>query len=75
MTEILTLTDVRNSLIEDLENYYSQSDIEFIDKRLAEIANENNLSMEDLDYYCTLDSNKMFGCIFDYIDLKEYFEI
>ena len=66
MTTILNIEDVRKSLICDLESEYTQHQIEFIDSRLEEIRKENNLSYDDLEYYCSCDSSEMFSCIFDY---------
>jgi len=62
----MTIRDVRASLIKDLEEEYSNEQVSFIDKRLEEIAKENDLSNEDLDYYCTANSSEMFAVIFDY---------
>ena len=58
------LTNVRNALIDGLENDFTDQQIQFIDKRLKEIDDENNLSADDLDYYCWADSSLMFDCIF-----------
>lgn len=41
--------NVRNQLIDGLENDFTD---------------ENNLSADDLDYYCWADSSLMFDCIF-----------
>ena len=62
----MAIADVRNSLIKDLESCYTQHDIDFIDIRLEEIADMENMSLDDLDYYCTANSSEMFACIFDY---------
>ena len=62
----MDIKEVRNSLIKDLENEYSQMEIELIDIRLEEIMEMERLSIEDLDYYCAANSNEMFACIFDY---------
>lgn len=66
MTTILNIEDVRKSLICDLESEYTQQQIEFIDSRLEEIREENNLSYDELEYYCSCNSVEMFSCIFDY---------
>jgi len=62
----MKVEEARNSLIKDLEELYLPEQIKFIDERLKEIAEEENLTMEDLDYYCTLNSSEMFACIFNY---------
>lgn len=54
------------SLIDGLN--YSQERIAFIQFRLTEIMNENNLTLEELDNFCWADSCTMFGIIFDYAD-------
>lgn len=56
--------NVRNQLIDGLENDFTDEQVQYIDKRLKEIADENNLSADDLDYYCWADSSLMFDCIF-----------
>lgn len=72
----MTIQEVRNNLIEGLENEYSSYDISYIDIRLDEIADIEGMSLEDLDYYCTANSSEMFACIFDYKEFKkENFEI
>lgn len=65
MTTIMDIEDVRKSLICDLESEYTPQQIEFIDSRLEEIRKENNLTYEDLEYYCSCNSSEMFSCIFD----------
>jgi hypothetical protein len=67
----MTIKDVRASLIKDLEEEYTNEQVSFIDKRLEEIAKENSLSNEDLDYYCTANSSEMFSVIFDYKEFDE----
>ena len=62
----MDIKEVRNNLIKDLENEYSQTEIELIDIRLEEIAYMERMTIEDLDYYCTANSVEMFACIFDY---------
>lgn len=72
----MSIKEVRNNLIKDLESEYTPTDIELIDIRLDEIANMENMTIEDLDYYCTLNSSEMFSCIFDYKEFnKKNFEI
>ena len=71
----MTIKDVRESLIKDLENEYTPTEIELIDIRLEEIADMEHMSLEDLDYYCTANSDEMFACIFDYKEFnKENFK-
>jgi hypothetical protein len=71
-----SIEDVRNDLIRDLEDCYTSDKIAFIDKRLAQIAKENNLSLDELRYLCDSNSNEMFACIFDYKSLdKNNFEL
>lgn len=62
----MDIKEVRNNLIKDLENEYSQVEIELIDIRLEEIMEMEHMTIEDLDYYCTANSVEMFACIFDY---------
>ena len=62
----MDIKEVRNNLIKDLENEYSQMEIELIDIRLEEIMEMEHMTIEDLDYYCTANSVEMFACIFDY---------
>lgn len=66
-----TIQDVRNDLIVDLEDEYTDEQIRFIDKRLSEIKNENGLTLGELDDLCWANSSEMFSCIFDYKDLSE----
>lgn len=61
----MTIKEVRASLICGLEDEYTPKQIKEIDKRLREIAKENNLSNEELDYFCTANSSEMFTCIFN----------
>lgn len=68
---IMTIEEVRNGLIDGLEDEYTNEQVSFIDKRLEEIAKENDLSNEDLDYYCTANSSEMFSMIFDYKEFDE----
>jgi len=62
----MKIEEVRNNLIEGLEEEYTKEEIHFIDARLEEIANMQKMSFGDLDYYCTINSDEMFACIFDY---------
>lgn len=72
----MTIQEVRNNLIVDLESEYTPKDIEFIDIRLEEIADMEKMSLDDLDYYCTANSSEMFACIFDYKEFdKNNFEV
>jgi len=74
--ERMTIEEVRNGLIDGLEDCYTPTQIEFIDLRLEEIAKEEHLTLEDLDYYCTANSSEMFACIFDYKEFdKKNFEV
>ena len=71
----MTIKEVRENLIKDLENEYTPTEIELIDIRLEEIADMEHMSLEDLDYYCTANSDEMFACIFDYKEFnKENFK-
>lgn len=60
----MEVKEVRDNLINGIEDCYTQSDFEFIDKRISEIADENNLTMEDMDYYSYMNSSEMLDCIF-----------
>ena len=72
----MEIQEVRNNLIEGLESEYTQTEIDFIDIRLEEIAEMERMSLEDLDYYCTANSSEMFTCIFNYKVLdKNNFEV
>lgn len=72
----MVIKDVRQSLIHDLEKEYTDDDIKFIDQRLREIEEEEDMTIEDLDYYCTANSSEMFACIFDYKEFdKKNFEV
>lgn len=72
----MTIQEVRNNLIADLESEYTPKDIEFIDIRLEEIADMEKMTLDDLDYYCTANSSEMFACIFDYKEFdKNNFEV
>jgi len=61
----MTIADVRNNLIIDLEDLYTPEQIDQIDRGLTRLKRDNGLSNEDLDYYCTANSSEMFSCIFD----------
>ena len=72
----MSIKEVRDNLIKDLENEYTPTEIELIDIRLEEIANSERMSLDDLDYYCTANSSAMFACIFDYKEFnKKNFEV
>jgi len=74
--ERMTIEEVRNNLIKDLESEYTPTEIELIDIRLNEIADMEHMSLEDLDYYCTANSSEMFACIFDYKEFdKNNFDV
>jgi hypothetical protein len=74
--ERMTIEEVRNNLIKDLEDCYTPTQIELIDLRLEEIAKEEGMTLEDLDYYCTANSSEMFTCIFNYKEFdKKNFEV
>ena len=62
----MTIQEVRNSLIEGLENEYTPSQIRFIDDRLEALSIKYGITLDWLDYYCTANSSEMFACIFDY---------
>jgi hypothetical protein len=62
----MSVQEVRNNLINGLENEYNEDDIRFIDIRLDEIADMERMTLEDLDYYCYANSSEMFECIFNY---------
>ena len=72
----MDIKEVRNGLIEGLEDEYTPTEIELIDIRLEEIADMERMNLEDLDYYCTANSSEMFACIFDYKEFnKKNFEV
>lgn len=62
----MDIKEVRDNLINGLENEYTPTEIELIDIRLEEIMEMEHITIEDLDYYCTANSVEMFACIFDY---------
>lgn len=68
--ERLTIEEVRNDLVKDLEEYYTKDDIKFIDERLAEIAKMGNLTIDQLCDYVWANSSEMLSCIFDYKELN-----
>ena len=73
---MMEIKEVRNNLIKGLESEYTQTEIDFIDIRLEEIAEMERMSLEDLDYYCTANSSEMFTCIFNYkVFDKNNFEV
>jgi hypothetical protein len=67
----MDIKEVRINLIKDLEDEYTPTEIELIDIRLEEIADMEHMSLEDLDYYCTANSDEMFACIFDYKEFNK----
>ena len=72
----MTIQDVRNDLIKDLESEYTPSQIRFIDDRLEAISIKYGISLDWLDYYCCVNSSEMFTCIFNYKEFdKSNFEI
>lgn len=67
---------IRKDLIKDIEDCYTEKQIDVIDYRLNEIAYSCNLSLDDLDYYCSENSTEMFSVIFDYKPFdKQNFEV
>lgn len=60
----MTLDEVLKGLTNGLK--YSQERLLFIRFRLNEIRREYNLTLTELDYYCTADSCEMFSVIFDH---------
>lgn len=72
----MEIKEVRQSLINGLEEEYTDEDIKFIDQRLQEIMDLEHMTIEDLDYYCTANSSEMFTCIFNYKAFdKKNFEV
>lgn len=61
----MKIEDVRNQLIDGLEEEYTKEQINTIDNRLQEIANENGLTIEQLNEFCWANSSEMFTCIFN----------
>lgn len=61
----MKLETVYKNLTEGLRDQYTRGQKQHIRRRLEEIAEENNLSYEELDSYCYMDSDEMFSCIFD----------
>ena len=70
----MRIEDIRNRLIEGLEDNYTDDELRFIDIRLEEISDLERLSLEALDYLCWADSAEMFDVIFDYkiFDLENF---
>ena len=64
---------IARELTRDLENCYTEEQMLFIEQRLKEIAEENNLSSNDIAYFCDLNSSEMFSYIFDYKNFEENF--
>ena len=70
------IVEIRKDLIRDIEDCYTDRQIGTIDYRLNEIAYSFNLSLDELDYYCSANSTEMFSVIFDYKPFdKENFEV
>ena len=67
----MDIKEVRKQLIKGLENEYTPKDIEFIDIRLDEIADIENLTIDELDDYCTANSTEMLSCIFEYKEFNK----
>lgn len=61
----MTIEEVRRQLIDGLEDEFTPARISIVDRRLKEIAEENNLSLEELNECCWADSSEMFDCIFN----------
>ena len=55
----------RKNTPDDLEEEYTEEQINTIDNRLHEIANENGLTIEQLNEFCWANSSEMFTCIFN----------
>ncbi len=64
----MTIEQIRKELVGGLESHYSKRSIYFIEMRLKEIAEENSLTLEQLNKYCWTNSTEMFDIIFDYKD-------
>jgi hypothetical protein len=62
---INSIIEVRNNLIKNIEFEFTNEDLDLIDERLAEILESENLTLDELDNYCWLNSAEMFDCIFD----------
>lgn len=62
---INSIKEVRDNLIKDIEFEFTDEDLDLIDERLAEILESENLTLDELDNYCWLNSAEMFDCIFD----------
>lgn len=61
----MKLETVYKHLTEGLRDQYTRAQKRFIKQRLEEIAQDNNLSYDELDGYCYMNSDEMFQCIFD----------
>lgn len=61
----MKLDTVYKNLTEGLREQYTRGQKRLIKRRLEEIAQENNMTYEQLDNYCYMDSDEMFQCIFD----------
>lgn len=72
----MTIEEVIKGLIDGLEEDYSELQVNTIRTRLCEVADENHLSLEELNEYCWANSSEMFACIFDGKEFcKENFEV
>lgn len=72
----MDIKEVRRQLIDGLEDEYSPVDVGFIEIRLEEIAEMENMTLEELNEYCWANSSEMFACIFDYKEFdKRNFEV
>jgi len=70
------IEQIRKDLIKDIEDCYTPNQIDTIDYRLNQIALSFNLSLDDLDYYCSANSTEMFSVIFDHKPFdKQNFEV
>jgi hypothetical protein len=67
----MEIKDVRNNLLDGMDVPYPPTEIKFIDIRLDEIAEMENMSLEELDYYCWLNADEMFQCIYNYKEFKK----
>lgn len=70
------IKEVRQSLINGLEEEYTDDVIKLIDIRLEEIMEMEHMTIEELNEYCWANSSEMFACIFDYKEFdKKNFEV
>lgn len=61
----MTIEDIRNNFISNLDGKYTPAQIKDIDNGLYRMKREYGLLEIDLGFYCTADPNEMFACIFD----------